>query len=264
MSDEDPTAWSDVPLAELVPADAPIVYGIIQPGPEFADGVPFVRPTEMRDDGIDIPALHRCSPDVAAKYSRSVLRRDDIVLAIVGTIGKVAVVPEALEGANITQSAVRIRPTQGIPPRYLAYALMSPQLRAQFKAAEFGNAVRRLNVADVRALRIPLAPPSQRTSVVAKLDALRARSRRAKDALDAVPALLDRLRQSILAAGFRGDLTADWRAKNPDVEPASELLKRIRIERKRRWEEAELAKLIAKGKPPKATAGSPSTSSPNR
>ena len=56
---------------------------------------------------------------------------------------------------------------------------------------------------------------------------------------------------SILAAPFRGDLTADWRAENPAVEPASELLKRIRGERRKRWEEAQLAKLTANGKPPK-------------
>jgi len=65
-----------------------------------------------------------------------------------------------------------------------------------------------------------------------------------------IPPLLNRFRQSVLAAAFRGDLTADWRAKNPDVEPASELLKRIRVERRRRWEDAELQKMRAKGKVP--------------
>ena len=65
-----------------------------------------------------------------------------------------------------------------------------------------------------------------------------------------VPPLLEKLRQSILAAAFRGDLTKDWRAKHKDVEPATELLKRSRAERKKKWEESELAKMKAKGKPP--------------
>src|SRR6185503_10682565 len=86
--------------------------------------------------------------------------------------------------------------------------------------------------------------------IVTKLEALQARSRRAREALDAVPPLLEKLRQSILAAAFRGDLTKDWRSKHEDVEPASELLKRIRIERRKKWEEAELAKMKAKGKAP--------------
>ena len=66
-----------------------------------------------------------------------------------------------------------------------------------------------------------------------------------------MPPLLEKLRQSILAAAFRGDLTKDWRAKHPDVEPASKLLERIRVERRKKWEEAELAKMKAKGKAPR-------------
>src|SRR5208283_467542 len=42
----------------------------------------------------------------------------------------------------------------------------------------------------------------------------------------------------------------DWRAKHKDVEPASELLKRIRIERRRKWEKGELAKMKAKARVP--------------
>jgi len=53
-----------------------------------------------------------------------------------------------------------------------------------------------------------------------------------------------------LAAAFRGDLTADWREQNPDVEPAEVLLERIRVERRKRWEEVELEKMRAKGKEP--------------
>jgi type I restriction enzyme S subunit len=63
--------------------------------------------------------------------------------------------------------------------------------------------------------------------------------------------LLEQFRQSVLAAAFRGTLTTDWRTAHPDVEPASELLHRIRTERRCRWEQAEIAKYEAKGtKPP--------------
>jgi type I restriction enzyme S subunit len=55
-----------------------------------------------------------------------------------------------------------------------------------------------------------------------------------------------------LAAAFRGDLTKEWREKNKDkIEPASELLKRIRVERRKKWEEEQLRKFQAAGKPPK-------------
>ncbi|WP_437563104.1 restriction endonuclease subunit S [Sorangium sp. So ce542] len=109
------------------------------------------------------------------------------------------------------------------------------------------NNLRRQHIADLELLVPPL---NEQRRIVTKIETLTAKSRRAKEALDAIPALLERFRQSVLATAFRGDLTADWREKNPDVEPAEELLKRIRAERRRRWEEAELAKMRAKGKVP--------------
>ncbi len=46
------------------------------------------------------------------------------------------------------------------------------------------------------------------------------------------------------------DAIRAWRARNPDVEPASELLRGILAERRRRWEADQLAKYEAKGKQP--------------
>lgn len=56
-----------------------------------------------------------------------------------------------------------------------------------------------------------------------------------KDLLDAElkhqQALLMKLRKQILKDAIEGKLTADWRAHNPDVEPASELIKRIAVKK---------------------------------
>ncbi len=109
----------------------------------------------------------------------------------------------------------------------------------------------KINQRALGVLSVPVPPLNEQRRIGAKLEALQRRARRTRAALDAVPPLLEKFRQSVLAAAFRGDLTADWRARNPDVEPASVLLERIREERRRRWEEAELAKMEAKGKVPK-------------
>jgi type I restriction enzyme S subunit len=98
---------------------------------------------------------------------------------------------------------------------------------------------------------LPVPPLPEQRRIVAKLDELRARSRKAREALDEVPALLDKLKQSVLAAAFRGDLTAEWRAAQPpgSVEPASVLLDRIRAERRKRWEQANPKKKYIEPEP---------------
>ena len=108
-----------------------------------------------------------------------------------------------------------------------------------------------LNLGIIKATKVPVPPLNEQCRIVAKIEALKARSQRVKEELEAIAPLLDQFRQSVLAAAFRGDLTTDWREKNPDVEPASVLLERIRAERRRRWEEAELEKMKAQGKTPK-------------
>lgn len=226
------------------------MYGILQPGPDVAAGVPYVRPTEIQGDEIQLGDIRRTSPEIAAQYKRASLKTGDVLLSIVGTIGKVALVPAELEGGNITQSSVRIRPGPVTEAAFIRSLLKSPQLISQYDRLRLGTGVPRLNVGDVRELQCPLPPLNEQRRIVAKLETLQARSRRAREALDALPPLLEKLRQSILAAAFRGDLTKDWRAKHKDVEPASELLKRIRAERRKKWEEAELAKMRAKGKAP--------------
>lgn len=104
---------------------------------------------------------------------------------------------------------------------------------------------------EVKAFHICVPPLNEQRRIVAKVEALQERSQSARSALESIPPLLDKFRQSVLAAAFRGDLTADWRAKNSGAEPATVLLERIRVERRKRWEQTELAKMEAKGKVPK-------------
>lgn len=149
----------------------------------------------------------------------------------------------------LNQRVCRIRfSTPDFDERF-AFMLLQPYLLA-VQYATSSLTVAHLSSKTVEQLELLLPPLAEQKRIVSKVEELTLRSRRAKEALDAVPPLLDQLRQSILAAAFRGDLTADWRAKNPNVEPADKLIARIRTERRARWEAAELAKLTAKGKRP--------------
>jgi type I restriction enzyme, S subunit len=54
--------------------------------------------------------------------------------------------------------------------------------------------------------------------------------------------LLSQLRQSILQKAIQGKFTVEWREKNPNIEPATELLKRIKAERERLNKEKKFQK----------------------
>lgn len=152
------------------------------------------------------------------------------------------------DGVAVTD-LVPLRAKPGVDPSYIKHFLLGPAHDDYVAPLMKGIGMPRLGVGDLEAMPFPVAPSQEQKRIVARLDALQARSRAAREALAEVPALLDTFRQSVLAAAFRGDLTAEWRAKNPDVEPASKLLERIRAERKRRWEKANPKKKYVEPEP---------------
>lgn len=132
----------------------------------------------------------------------------------------------------------------GINPKYIRHYLLTSKKYAESLAS--GSTFKELSGHRMASLEIPIPPLEEQKRIVARIEELQAHSRPSREALEVIPDLLDQLRQSILADAFRGFLTKEWREKNPNIEPAKELLKRIRADRRKRWEEAELEKLKAK------------------
>ena len=58
---------------------------------------------------------------------------------------------------------------------------------------------------------LPIAPLPEQRRIVAKIDSLTGKSKRARDHLDHIPRLVEKYKQAVLAAAFRGDLTREWR-----------------------------------------------------
>ena len=107
-----------------------------------------------------------------------------------------------------------------------------------------------LNTTIVKNIDLPVAPENEQKRIVAEIEKQFSRLDEAVDNLKRVKANLKRYKASVLKAAVEGKLTEEWRKKHPDVEPADKLLQRILAERRKKWEEAELAKMKAKGKKP--------------
>jgi type I restriction enzyme, S subunit len=218
-----PEGWCWASLEEARSPDTPIVYGIILPGPDVLDGVPYVRPIDMTDDGgIDFTSIKRTTAEIAQQYDRASLRTGDVILSIVGTIGKVVITPQRLDGGNITQSSVRIRPPEGLSSEYLRLALLSPQLREQYELHRFGNAVQRLNVEHVRNLFVPIAPSEEQLVLTSLLNI--AFQRIPGNAISALRKQLSDFDRAIIAKAFCGELVP----QDPNDEPVSTMLAQLR------------------------------------
>ena len=106
----------------------------------------------------------------------------------------------------------------------------------------------RIRAETFRDFKFQLAPRIEQIRIADTLDELFSDLNAGVAALERARDKLKLYRTAVLKAAVEGALTADWRESHPDVEPASELLKRILVERRRRWEEGQLRKFEEKGK----------------
>lgn len=110
-----------------------------------------------------------------------------------------------------------------IDARFLLRWMLSRDFTEAASQSQGRTILPKINQDALQKLPVPVPPLPEQRRIVEKIEALTARSRRVREALDALPTLIDRYRQSILAAAFRGDLTAEWRSgKEPDLPDSSE------------------------------------------
>jgi type I restriction enzyme S subunit len=191
-----------------------------------------------------------------AEVDQYQLKPGDILINRVNSrelVGKAAVIPLNIETCVYESKNIRLRLFQeSTQSEFVNYWFRIHSQKYFNQNAQQTVGMASINQEQIGSMPIPFPPLNEQKRIVAKIEELRDRLHRSKQALEAVPELCDRFRQSILAAAFRGDLTADWREENPDVEPASVLLERIRSDRRQRWEKTEIEKMKSQGKVPES------------
>jgi type I restriction enzyme, S subunit len=155
--------------------------------------------------------------EAVANSATKLIPPDTIIIATRMSLGKVVRVPFEVA---INQDLKALFLPKDIEKDFIEYWFLAEASHIQSLGT--GTTVKGIRLEVLQQLEVPLPPLNEQRRIVAKIDALKARSQRVKEELEAIPALLDQFRQSVLAAAFCGDLTADWREKNPDVEPISE------------------------------------------
>lgn len=202
-----PAHWVRVSLEEATHPVKTISYGILKPGPNLMEGILYVRVVDMRGDVVALDGLHRTSPEIAAKYDRSTLMQGDVLVSIRGTYGRVALVPDALEGANITQDTARLAFIGPIDPRFAATYLRSPQAQNYLKQVARGVAVKGVNIGDLRSMPFPIPSMAEQRMIIGKVAELSSEVDNARRTIQLACVRSRVLRRAILNAAFAGRLT---------------------------------------------------------
>jgi len=195
------------PLAELIAEGTTISYGVLVPGPEVDDGVPFIRVQDLSVNNPPARPSKRIDREVEKAYRRTRLHGGEILLAVVGaTIGKVGVAPDSWKGANIARAVCRIVPGPRIDRDFLVYAFQSQDVQERFRTATRTLAQPTLNIGQLAQTQIPVPPLPEQRRIVAHLEALQTEVDELRRLQMETASELEAMMPSILDRAFKGEI----------------------------------------------------------
>lgn len=250
---ECPQVWAITSLRSIISDSRPLCYGVVQPGENGSAGVPLIRVQDMERGRIKIDELRSILSSVDEEYRRSRVSSGDLLVSVVGTIGRLAIVPDGFEG-NIARAVARIACDEGVQTKWVHYWMSTQAIQWWLVSSSKEVARKTLNLSELGEMPIALPSPEEQTEIVRRVESLFAFAEQIEARAQEATARVRHLTQSILAKAFRGELTEEWRKAHPDLvsgeNSATALLDRIRA--------TQAATPEAKGKPGRKAQHSPS------
>ncbi len=169
----------------------------------------MVRVCDMQATRTKLDGLKRIAPDIAAKYPRTELQGGELLISVVGTIGRISIASEELAGANVARAVSVIRLVEADLIEWAVLALDNLKSNQRLVAAAREVARKTLNLEQLRSFAVPVPPigeAAQATMIfsekLAELDA----SHRAVLAASNRSAAI---KSAVLSAAFSGRLITE-------------------------------------------------------
>lgn len=172
-------------------------------------GKAFLRIANVARDSIELKLneIAYVEPPTGEEKNRCRVQRGDVLMTITAAIGQVAIVPDGLGDAYISQHLALLRPeVSRVLPAWLALALWADDCQRQLDAARYGGTKQQLSLEDVREVQVPLAAlPVQRHVVDEVLGELEMIGLLEDRSAEQILLLLER-RKALITAAVTGQL----------------------------------------------------------
>lgn len=121
-----PEGWCWTTVDQLESGDRKSAYGVLVPGPDVQNGVPLIRVGDIRDGRVDSTSLKSIDRVIADRFAKTYLNGGELLLTLVGTIGRTAIVPANLAGANVARAVGVIPQSSLMASKWIEFWFRSP------------------------------------------------------------------------------------------------------------------------------------------
>ena len=216
----------------------------------FVDkGIPYIKMYNIRNQKIDFEYQPQYIKEEVhnGKLKRSRTEVGDLLMNIVGPpLGKMAIIPPSLPESNFNQAAVLIRPLlhKEILVKYLFYYLSE---MSEINSISTKGTAGQVNISLTQSqnMRVALPPLDEQHRIVKAVDELFEQIDIIERSEKELEEAANKTRDKLLNLAIQGHLVP----QDPNEEPASVLLERIRAEKARLVKEGKLKKKDLEEKP---------------
>jgi type I restriction enzyme, S subunit len=183
-----------------------------------------------------------------AKYQElfsCAVKPQDALISLVGTVGKVLILPVDCENGIINPRLIKISFNSFYNPEFFKYYFESAYLKSLYAHKSHGATMDIITLGIIQELPFPLFSIREQNQIILEIESRLSVCDKVEQSISESIIKAEALRQSILKKAFEGKLLSQAEIEQckaaADYEPASELLKKIQAEK--------LAKELEKKKP---------------
>lgn len=205
------------------------------------DGVNFLRIENLSDNGSinHLNISHISFEEHESNLKRSKLEEGDLLISIAGTLGKVGFVTKTDLPMNTNQAIAFVRLQKNIfDNMFLKYAIESPSINSNLLSKTKVTSIPNLTLEMISDCLIPLPPLSEQQLIVSEIEKIFAQIDLLEQNKTDLQTAIKHAKSKILNLAIHGKLAH----QDPNDEPASILLEKIRAEKEEKIAKGELKK----------------------
>lgn len=182
--------WSTSLLESMVTEDCTISYGIVQPGNGEIEGVPIVRPVDLLGTFVHNENLKKTTKEISDSYKRTILKGNELLLCVRGTTGIVSLAANDLAGCNVSRGITPLEFNKENSRWFMFYQFKTKAVQNTISELTHGIALKGINMADVRKLKMIQPPYHLQKEFEDKVVAINAQKERIKESIQELNSLL--------------------------------------------------------------------------
>lgn len=169
---------------------------------EIKTPYPYIRVSDFKNGIVEIADLEYLTKEIQNKIKRYVISSEDVYISIAGTIGLAGLIPNELDGANLTENAAKICNLKNIEKRFLSLALSSEIGQNQIRSYLGKTTQPKLALFRIEKLLVPVPPYSEQEKIASILGTVDDLINKYDKIIDSTKHLKTGLMQKLLTKGI--------------------------------------------------------------